>query len=80
MIHNIIMNTKVFIILVLIFFLVKPLYTKFVQINMCLDVGICAEGIKTKIDGNLVEINKENCIKYNRIWIEETKVCNVKRI
>jgi len=46
---------------------------------MCLDIGICAEGIKTKIDGDLIEINEENCKRYNRIWIEETSVCNVKK-
>lgn len=72
------MNTKVLIIIFLILFLIKPAYTKFVQINMCLDIGICAEGIKTKIDNDLVEINEQNCRKYNRIWIEETQLCKVK--
>lgn len=72
------MNKKVFIIIVLILILIKPAYTKFVEINMCLDIGICAEGIKTKIDGNLVKINEENCKKYNRVWIEETLSCKIK--
>lgn len=73
------MNKKVYIIIiVLILILIKPFYSKFVQINMCLDIGVCAKGIKTKIDGNLVKINKENCEKYNRIWSEETQSCKIK--
>lgn len=73
------MNKTIFIlILLLIFFPCKYLYTQFTYINMCIDIGICVEGIKTKIDGNLVEINEENCKKFNRVWLEETKSCKVK--
>ena len=47
----------------------------------CLDSAgrWCAEGVKTKIDGELVEINEENCLKYNRIWNSERKECNLRK-
>jgi|GEM_PF-3176817 len=47
----------------------------------CLDSGgaYCAEGVKTKIDEDLVEINKENCLKYNREWDDDRKWCNLNR-
>lgn len=72
------MNAKTIIFIILILLLFKYLYTKFVQINICIDVGICTEGIKTNIDGNLIQINEENCKRYNRIWLEEIKSCKVK--
>jgi len=73
------MNAKVILIIIILFLIpCKYFYTKFVEINMCIDIGICTEGIKTKIDGDLIEINEENCKRYNRIWIEETKSCKLK--
>lgn len=72
------MNKKILTIVILILILIKPVYTKFVEINMCLDMGICAKGIKIKIDENLVEINKENCQKFYKVWIEESQLCKIK--
>ncbi len=56
----------------------KQAYDAFVNLNMCIDTGICNEGIKTKIDGVLIEINEENCKKYKKIWNSENSTCIIK--
>lgn len=45
--------------------------------DICLDTGICKEGLEVNtINGNIT-ISKENCIKYNWLWNEERRYCNV---
>ncbi len=68
------------ILLIIIIFsnLIKTAYFKFVELNMCLDTGICSEGIITRVDGNLVEINEENCKKYNKTWNPKNRTCNIR--
>ncbi len=55
-----------------------PSVKKVFDMDFCMDSGTCAEGLKTGIDGNVVEINKENCLKYNKAWDEERKWCQVR--
>lgn len=68
------------ILLIIIIFsdLIKTAYFKFVELNMCLDTGICSKGIITRVDGNLVEINEENCKKYNKTWNPKNRTCNIR--
>ena len=47
--------------------------------NLCLDSGICSEGLETKnYDGELFLINKDSCLKYGYEWIVDEKACNLR--
>lgn len=52
-----------------------PVIERAVKYNMCIDTGVCAEGIKTVIDDDLIEINRENCLKYGKEWVAEYNLC-----
>lgn len=68
-------------ILILIFikFLTLIPAVKFaVDNNICIDTGICKEGIYTKINGEMMEVNKKNCLKYNKEWYESINSCYVR--
>lgn len=43
--------------------------------DFCLTTGNCAEGLKLNTEYGLIEINKENCLKYNWEWSNGN--CNV---
>lgn len=45
--------------------------------DICLDSGICKEGLEVNTNYGLVKISKEKCIKYNWLWNEEKRYCNV---
>lgn len=46
--------------------------------DFCLDTGICKAGLEINTEYGLIKINKENCIKYNWNWLEESQKCNMK--
>jgi len=48
------------------------------DIDCCLDVGICAEGLEINTEYGRTKINKENCLKYNWKWNEARKDCNIR--
>lgn len=55
-----------------------PSINKIFDMELCIDMGICPEGIKMKNDeGVLFEINKENCIKYDYQWNEQNRSCDM---
>lgn len=54
-----------------------PSVSKVLDKDICLDCGICKEGLELNTNYGLVTINKENCMKYNWLWNEEKKYCNV---
>lgn len=54
-----------------------PTISKILDKDICLDTGICKEGLEVNTNHGLVTINKENCIKYNWLWNEEKRYCNV---
>lgn len=69
----------IFLIIAAAVFVIMPLYDNFLDINLCVDMGICKQGIKMKIDGELVEINEQNCKKYNKLWLDDIEACNVRK-
>ncbi len=59
--------------------LLLPSVNKIFSMELCIDMGICPEGIKMKNDeGVLFEINKENCSKYGYKWNDERRDCNLR--
>lgn len=55
-----------------------PSVKKQIDIDDCLDSGACAEGLFINTEFGKIEINKENCLKYNWTWSEERKYCKLK--
>lgn len=55
-----------------------PSVKKQLDIDDCLDSGTCAEGLFINTEYGKVEINKENCLKYNWTWNEEQQYCKLK--
>ncbi len=47
--------------------------------DICLDSGICSEGIKVKTEKAEFIITKENCIKYGYEWNEKRRDCNLRK-
>lgn len=45
--------------------------------DICLDSGICKEGLDVNIQYGEITINKENCIKYNWLWNDEKRFCKI---
>ena len=68
----------VFILIFIKFLFVIPAAEYAVDTDTCIDTGICKEGIQTKIDGKLTEINKYDCLKHNKEWYEIINSCNVR--
>lgn len=55
-----------------------PSVRKIFDMELCMEMNICPEGIKMKNDeGVLFEINKENCIKYGYKWDEQNRNCDM---
>lgn len=48
------------------------------DLETCLDVGICAQGLETNTEYGRVEINEDNCLKYQWEWDEKGKTCYVR--
>ncbi len=55
-----------------------PSIIKMYNYHACIDTGVCKEGIYTKINGDMMEVNKENCLKYNKEWYESINSCYVR--
>lgn len=45
--------------------------------DICLDGGICREGLIINTQYGEISINKENCIKYNWLWNNEKRFCKI---
>ena len=45
--------------------------------DICLDSGICREGLIINTKYGEISINKENCIKYNWLWNDEKRFCKI---
>lgn len=47
--------------------------------DFCLDSGICTQGQLINTEYEKIQINKENCLKYNWTWNEERKYCQLRK-
>ena len=65
-------------ILFMCYFTLKIAVMKFINVDVCLDSGFCAENLEVNTVHGLIKINKENCLKYNWKWDEKKKHCNIK--
>ncbi len=45
--------------------------------DICLDSGICKEGLDVNTQNGEITINKEICIKYNWLWNDEKRFCKI---
>ncbi len=69
----------IIVILILIFSgKLEKMRVAFSELNMCFDIGVCAEGITVGVGKESVKINKENCLKHNWKWNDEKKYCNTR--
>ncbi len=55
-----------------------PSVMKTFQVDSCLSGGICTEGLEINTEHGRIEINRENCLKYNWQWNENRKWCDVR--
>lgn len=74
-------NKKIKIIYAVIFFIwllsprILPSVMRQFDYDTCVDIGICAEGLRFK-DGVM---NKEYCINHKYIWDEQNKSCDMNK-
>lgn len=53
-----------------------PIY-KVVDEDICLDMGLCKEGLEVNTEYGKIKINEKNCKKYHWVWNEEKRYCKV---
>lgn len=71
---------KIFVLILLLIFaacIVFFIMYFFDDTDYCLDTNICQEGYKINTEYGLVEINKQNCLKYGWVWFESAKACDI---
>ena len=76
--------TKViYILLFIIYFLspeILPSVMHQLDIDTCLDTGVCAEGLEINTEYGRIKINKENCLKYSWKWNKDRNSCNLRSV
>ncbi len=76
------MKIKIIIIILILLFVfsgkIKQLCIGFAELNMCVDIGICKEGLSVSTEDGRIIISKENCLKYGWVWDEGSKSCNTR--
>ena len=72
---------KIIIVLILLIYFIYLILIALIDIDKdtCLDSSICKEGLEINTEYGLVKINKENCLKYNWIWNDKKKSCNLNK-
>ena len=74
-------NTVIFIIIIVIYMFMLD-YLPDVKYNMdldtCLDNGICAENLEVNTEYGKIIINAQTCIKYGWSWNEEKMFCDLR--
>lgn len=43
--------------------------------DVCLDTGLCKEGLELNTENGIITINDQTCKENNGIWIVEKQVC-----
>ncbi|MCV6599638.1 MAG: hypothetical protein OIF36_04085 [Alphaproteobacteria bacterium] len=74
---NILINNRKEIFIPLIIVILSFLIWNWLNIDSCLDSGYCKEGLELNTEYGLITINQENCQKYNWIWHDEKKICEM---
>lgn len=46
--------------------------------DLCLDSGICKEGLEINTEYGFIKINEQNCRKYNWQWNFDNSECKIK--
>jgi hypothetical protein len=57
-------------------FLYAP--TRPLNLDDCLEFGVCAEGLELKDDGKDIIMTKEFCKEHNYTWIENASACDTR--
>ena len=68
---------KIIVLSFLILFIFGVFYVIKDDKDICLDSGICREGLIINTQYREISINKENCIKYNWLWNDEKRFCKI---
>ncbi len=55
-----------------------PNVDKVLNIDMCIDTGVCVEGIPWGVGDDRIIINKETCENNNWKWYDDRNVCNMR--
>lgn len=55
--------------------IIKPL-EKFLDTDVCLDVGLCKQGLKLNINSKEVAIKEQTCVENNGKWREKILKCS----
>lgn len=64
----------IIIVLISILIILRLGYSLFTDFAMCVDIGICPEGVRFK---NFV-ITEEYCLKNHFMWDNKNKTCNLR--
>ncbi len=48
------------------------------DIDYCLDTGMCKQGLEINTEYGKIKIDRDVCIKYHWIWIENAESCRIK--
>ena len=71
-------NTKIIYAVIVLIWLfaprISPSIMRQFDFDTCVDIGICAEGVRF-VDG---EMNKEYCLKEGKKWDDKEKVCDMR--
>lgn len=54
-----------------------PAVKKAFDIDICLDTGLCAQGLEINTQNGLIKINEENCLKYSWKWNAKNNYCKI---
>ncbi|MCM1003163.1 MAG: hypothetical protein NC408_02340 [Candidatus Gastranaerophilales bacterium] len=46
------------------------------DMDTCLDISICKEGLPLHIEGKKIIVNEQTCQENNGIWYPDKKACN----
>lgn len=72
------MKIKVVFIIFILIFAVTKLYDRFIELNMCVDMGLCAEGLTVQTPDGKLPMSKDVCEKNHWKWDETKGLCNVR--
>ena len=66
--------------LVIVFVVIQFLPAHSPTFDDCMELGLCAEGLKLKDDGEDFVMTKEYCLEHKYEWLDDVSACNVRKI